>query len=117
MIEGQPLPEPDEDSRPFWEGCARDELLMQRCASCRRFRFYPRPMCPSCRSFESTWEKMSGRGTIYSWIVAHKPVMPAFADLVPLVDENRALARQGLAVSLTGPWPPYNFIGPRGNRA
>jgi len=85
MIEGQPLPEPDEDSRPFWEGCRRGELLMQRCAACARFRFYPRPMCPSCRSFESTWERMSGRGAVYSWIVAHKPVMPAFADRVPMV--------------------------------
>lgn len=84
MIEGQPLPAPDEDSRPFWEGCRRGELLMQRCAACRRFRFYPRPMCPDCRSFDSTWEKMSGRGSIYSWIVAHKPVMPAFADRVPM---------------------------------
>jgi len=85
MIEGRPLPEPDEDSRPFWEGCRRGELLMQRCAACRRFRYYPRPMCPRCRSFESDWARMSGRGTVYSWIVAHKPVMPAFAGLVPMV--------------------------------
>lgn len=83
-IAGIPLPEPDEDTRPFWEGCRRGELLMQRCAACQRLRFYPRPMCPHCRSFESEWVRMSGRGTIYSWIVAHPPVMPAFQDRVPM---------------------------------
>lgn len=34
-----------------------------------------------------------------------------------LKQSGRALVRSGLAVSLTGPWPPYNFIGPRGKRA
>ena len=54
-----PLPLPDEDSRPFWEGCRRGELLMQRCASCGRFRYTPRRMCPGCQSSEqpsSDWK-------------------------------------------------------------
>jgi uncharacterized OB-fold protein len=29
------------------------------------------------------WVRMSGRGTIYSWIVVHSPVLPAFADAAP----------------------------------
>jgi len=84
MIEGLPLPDPDEDSKPFWEGCARGELHMQRCSICERFRFYPRPMCPHCRSFESEWVRMSGRGTLYSFVIAHAPVMPVFKDKVPM---------------------------------
>jgi hypothetical protein len=79
----RPVPLPDEDSRPFWEGCKRGELLMQRCADCGRPRFHPRPLCPKCRSTASEWAPVSGRGTIASRVVVHPPVLPAFADRVP----------------------------------
>ena len=79
----RPVPYPDDQSEEFWAACARHELVIQRCASCGRFRFPPRPMCPSCRSMESSWERAGGRGRVWSWVVAHKPVLPAFADRVP----------------------------------
>lgn len=78
-----PVPLPDEDSAPFWEAAARGELVVQRCAACGRPRHPPRPVCPACRSFEHRWEPASGRGRVWSWIVAHPPVLPAFADLAP----------------------------------
>ncbi len=77
------LPLPDEDSRPFWEGCRRHELLMQRCAACSAFRFTPRPLCPKCRATACEWQPVSGRGSIVSRIVVHAPVLPCFADRVP----------------------------------
>ncbi len=78
-----PLPVPDEDSAPFWEACRRHELVMQRCAHCARFRFTPRPMCPACQSTDCEWVPVSGRGTIYSRVICHPPVLPAFQDRVP----------------------------------
>ncbi len=78
-----PLPVPDEDTKPFWEGCRRGELLMQRCAECGHFRFTPRPLCPRCRSDRCEWVPVSGRGTVYSKVVCHPPVLPAFAERVP----------------------------------
>ena len=42
-------------------------------------------MCPRCQSFECVWVPVSGRGTVYSWVVAHPPLLPAFAALAPLV--------------------------------
>lgn len=84
MIEGRPLPEADEWSLPFWEGSAAGELRIQRCASCKRLRHLPRPMCPHCRSLEWDSVVVSGRGRVYSWIVIHPPVMPAFKDRLPL---------------------------------
>ena len=80
----RPLPLPDQDTRPFWDGCRRRELRMQRCASCGAFRFTPRPLCPGCRSAECEWERVSGRGTIASRVVVHPPVLPGFAERVPL---------------------------------
>ena len=82
-IAERPLPLPDQDTAEFWSGCARHQLLMQRCARCKQFRFYPRPMCPHCNSMESEWVRMSGRGRVYSWVVARPPVLPAFQSLVP----------------------------------
>ena len=37
----------------------------------------------------------------------------AAAFRASLRQSGRALGRSGIVVSLTGPWPPYNFIGPR----
>jgi uncharacterized protein len=81
--EGFLLPLQDEDGRPFWEGTAQGELRMQACAGCGRLRFPPRPMCPWCRSVDSEWKTMSGRGTIWSFVVPHPPLLPAWAELAP----------------------------------
>ena len=79
----RPVPQPDEDSAPFWDAAARHELVIQKCASCGTLRHPPRPMCPACRSTDVTWVKASGRGRVWSCIVAHPPVLPAFAEKVP----------------------------------
>lgn len=79
----RPLPLPDADSAPFWAACRARELRLQRCAACGAWRHPPRPMCPRCRSFDVAWERVSGRGRVYSFVVAHPPVLPAFAADVP----------------------------------
>jgi uncharacterized OB-fold protein len=81
--QGYLLPEIDEDSAPFWEGCLAGELRMQSCAACGRLRFPPRPMCPWCRSFDATWTAMSGRGTVWSFVVPHPPLLAAYGDQAP----------------------------------
>lgn len=79
----RPLPEFDDVSTPFWEACARHELVLQTCASCGAVRHPPRPVCPACLSWEHTWQPASGRGRVWSWVIAHPPVLPAFADKAP----------------------------------
>ena len=78
-----PRPIPEFDAQEFWEGCNRGELLMQRCASCHKFRWLPQPMCPSCHSLEHKWIKVSGNGTVYSYTIITHPVHPAARDRVP----------------------------------
>ena len=73
----------DAMTAPFWEGCARAELLVQVCATCGLKRTPPRPMCPRCRSLDNRWEPTSGRGRIWSFIVTHPPLLPAFAEVAP----------------------------------
>ena len=61
----------DVSGAPFWEAAARHELVLQTCASCGTIRHPPRPMCAVCNSMEYTFEQASGRGRIWSWVVAH----------------------------------------------
>ena len=73
----------DPENAPFWEGTFRGELLVQTCSSCGHRRMPPRPMCPSCRSTQSKWLPSSGRGSIWSFVVPHPPLLPAYAELAP----------------------------------
>ena len=67
----------------FWAGTSRGELLIQTCVSCDAPRFPPRPMCPQCQSLDFSWRQASGKGKIWSFVVVHAPVLPAYQDLVP----------------------------------
>ncbi|NDK26667.1 OB-fold domain-containing protein [Streptomyces sp. TR1341] len=76
-------PVTDADGAPFWEYAARGELRVQTCGECGEPRFPPRPCCPHCRSFASQWRLMSGRGRVWSYVVPHPPLLPAYAEQAP----------------------------------
>ena len=78
-----PVPEPDEESREFFEGARRHELMLMRCKSCGAWRLPSRPRCPDCWSTDTEWAKASGRATLYSFGVMHQKLHPAFADKAP----------------------------------
>jgi uncharacterized OB-fold protein len=84
MEGGWLLPDLEEPTTAgFWEGCARGELLVQACEACGARRMPPRPMCPRCQSTSARWEQTSGRGRVWSFIVAHPPLLPAYAEKAP----------------------------------
>lgn len=73
----------DEDGAPFWEYATRGELRIQACGACGRLRFPPRAACPHCRSLEQEWRRMSGRGSIWSFVIPHPPLLPAYQAIAP----------------------------------
>jgi uncharacterized OB-fold protein len=79
------LPAVDELSRPFWDGCADGELRLQRCDRCGELRYPIATICPVCLSTDATWERVSGRGRVFSFAVFHQVYNPAWADRVPYV--------------------------------
>src|SRR4029077_1441482 len=107
----------DDDSAEFWQGTSRGELLVQTCADCGQRRIPPRPMCFRCRSIEHRWEPLSGRGTIWSFVVAHPPLLPAYQELAPYnvivvtLDEDPGLRMVGNLVAR--PDAPINEIDPQ----
>ncbi|EGX60438.1 hypothetical protein SZN_07377 [Streptomyces zinciresistens K42] len=76
-------PVTDADGAPFWEYAARGELRVQCCADCGEARFPPRPCCPHCQSFASTWRRTSGAGRVWSYVVPHPPLLPGYAERAP----------------------------------
>lgn len=77
------------DSAPFWRAVQEERLVLQRCARCRAWRYYPRQVCPHCLAAEYQWEEAEGRGEVYSITTVHRA--PAGFDLpapyqVALVD-------------------------------
>ena len=84
-VRTKPMPTPDDVSRPYWDGLRRGEVVLQRCDSCRKVQFYPRPACRYCGSQELTWETLSGRGSVYTYTIVHRAPFEAFAGDVPYV--------------------------------
>lgn len=76
------------DIKFFWDACDKGELVAERCSECRQFRFPPRPMCPHCHSLKREHVKLSGRGTVYSWIRPRHPNPVGFAEppIVALIE-------------------------------
>ena len=71
----KPLPFPDGDTQEFWDGAKRHELLIQKCDH-SHYRYPPRPICPECFSTNFTWEKVSGKGEVYTFIIVRVSPRP-----------------------------------------
>jgi uncharacterized OB-fold protein len=84
--DARPVPVADADSAPFWDGCRAGELRLQQCADCGAHRYPPASLCPACGGGETRWAALSGRGTVFSWIVVvHPSPRAVYADEVPYV--------------------------------
>ena len=93
-----PRPGLTHDNRFFWDGVAARKLMIQRCAGCRRLQHPPAPMCPACHGFAMEAIEASGDGVIHSFVVAHHPPVPPFANpnvivLVALAEGTRLVSR------------------------
>src|SRR5947209_6202104 len=84
---GSPLPAPSPDGldTAYWDAARRHELVVQRCNACGGHQFGPEWLCYRCRSFDLGWQRVSGKGRIFSWERVWYPVHPALAQAVPYV--------------------------------
>lgn len=70
---------------PFWDGCSRSELLLQRCSACGTFRHPPSAVCSRCLSAQHEWIPSSGRGTLYTFAVVRQALARAWEAKVPYI--------------------------------
>ena len=86
MSYAKPLPVPDVETQPFWDGCRDGKLLIQHCADCGQNHFPPTHFCPKCNSDAQEWVESSGHGRVFSWITVRHPVpRDVYAGSVPYV--------------------------------
>jgi uncharacterized OB-fold protein len=77
------IPKINKVDQAFWEGAARDKLLLQKCRSCGKAQFFPRVACVDCFG-EIDWMESKGTGKIHSFTLVRVPRNPAFKDETPI---------------------------------
>jgi uncharacterized OB-fold protein len=88
---GRALPQPTPETQHFWDGAKAGKLLLQRCDECAKVYFPPRPFCPACASRNVAVMQASGKATLYSYVIHHRPVpgfTPPYAIAVVELDEG-----------------------------
>jgi uncharacterized protein len=82
---GMPVPAAAHDGvdREFWEAARRHELVVQRCNKCETFQFGPEWICHKCHTLDLGWDRVSGRGNVYSWERVWHPAHPALKSACP----------------------------------
>lgn len=80
-----PLPYASWESRGWWEGCGRGELVLQRCTSCGLVQHKPRALCVRCLTDTIEHVVASGHGTIHTFTVIHQNIVPPFNGQLPYV--------------------------------
>lgn len=80
------------ESRGYWEGAGRGELVLQRCRACSTVQHKPRGICATCLSSDIEHFVASGKGTVYTFTVTEQNMVPPFAGAVPYIMAYVALA-------------------------
>jgi len=80
-----PLPDLDDPvMRPFWDGARAGKLMLQREPATGVVHWPPKPLYWDGGG-RLEWFAASGRGRVFSYVVAYEPFLPAFRHLLPLV--------------------------------
>jgi uncharacterized OB-fold protein len=79
----KPLPMPNEDTEAYWAACRDGKLVVPKCGACGHRFLPPACLCPRCLSTRVSYEKVSGKGRVHSFIVVHRPQHPAFFPDAP----------------------------------
>lgn len=67
---------------PFWDAARQGRLMAKWCQACDQLHYYPRMHCPFCGSDRTTWQALSGRGTVHSHTLVARAVRPTAPAIV-----------------------------------
>ena len=91
LAPGRPKPKATPETKHFWEGCKAGKLLLQRCTETGKAYFPPRPFSPYTGSRTVEAFEASGRATLHSYVIHHRPVPgfePPYAIAVVQLEEG-----------------------------
>jgi uncharacterized OB-fold protein len=70
---------------PYWDAAREGRLTCAQCSHCHRFRMPPSPFCPHCRHQGIDWPTLPGSGTVFSYTIVERAVLPGTEDTIPYV--------------------------------
>ena len=100
-----PQPDPDFDTRGFWDATAQGELKMCHCSACGLWMMPPLEKCRKCAA-PTRFDKVQGTGTIYTFIVQRQGAVSGFLSTLPYtvaiveLDEQEGLRLPGRLVNI-----------------
>jgi uncharacterized OB-fold protein len=71
--------------KPFWQAAKSGELRLPQCEKCGTFNWYPSSECRACGRDSFTWVSLSGKGSLFAWVVVRRALHPDFANFEPYV--------------------------------
>ena len=74
-----PQPRQTPDTEGFWAATAQGRLTLAHCPECSRYTHPPVELCPRCAT-PLSFEPVTGRGTLFSYIVVHRAIAPGYQD-------------------------------------
>jgi len=81
-----PVPYASWETRGYWEGTGRNELVLQRCRKCTLVQHRPRGLCAHCLESEPLEHFVgSGEGEIYTFTITEQNQARGFAQACPYV--------------------------------
>ena len=81
----KPVPVPQGESDYYWEKAKAHELWLRQCDDCGNAYFYPRDISPCCFSKNTSWIQASGKATLFTFAIVHRPPHPGFREIAPYV--------------------------------
>src|SRR2546423_11654689 len=77
------MEQPYDFGQPFWDATRQKKLVIQYCKTAKKFQHFPRPVSIfTGRRRDIEWREVSGKGTVYSYTIAHRGP-PAFQGAEP----------------------------------
>jgi uncharacterized OB-fold protein len=81
----KPVPVPQGESDHYWDKAKEHELWLRQCNDCGDAYFYPRDISPCCFSKNTSWIQASGKATLFTYAIVHRPPHPGFREIAPYV--------------------------------
>lgn len=61
------------ETESFWREIESERPVVAKCATCSSYFFPPLPVCQKCHSKHVALAEISGRATLYSFLIAENP--------------------------------------------
>lgn len=74
----------DDAWNEFHRHAAEGRLVVQRCTDCDKRRWPAQTACARCQGLGAEWEEIAPTGTVWSFTIAHPPVVEYLSDRVPV---------------------------------